>query len=289
MSDPIPLPPVAVSWNYVLILEWLDEDDRRTGQQLHDFLFSIGMRSVLVVCSSADDVRNAVASALHRLPTLGLPVIHIESHATDPAASAEEDLEFGMNAVAGLPWEDLGEILWPLNRAGGHQLLVVGAACFGFGAIAAMNIFSHQAPFAATLGFTTNVTPGSVAFAMREFYRSLRNGMGLRESAEAAQRELRAGERFELTTARLLGLQVLRGAYDDFRTPETTNRRVSLLLSKAAERGLQFDELAVDGMPTQLVVRSRVRCEEVWNTWFPVELQHSIPTFRFDWGWVTLD
>jgi hypothetical protein len=152
----------------------LDEGDRRTGEELHQFLQGLGVPTCLVRCKSADHVRAALERAVQNIPVRKIPLVHIESHGSNPLDEEDvRDADFGMNAAPGLPWTELGDWLAPLNAASGFRLLLVGATCFGFAAIAAMKVGEHVAPFAATVGFTTKVGEGSLHDAMKEFYRSI--------------------------------------------------------------------------------------------------------------------
>jgi hypothetical protein len=145
------LPNLSMSFDYVLILEWLNEEDRRTGEELHQYLQGLGVPTCLVRCKSADHFRAALERALQNMPARRIPLVHIESHASNPLEEVDVwDADFGMNAAPGLPWTELGDWLSPLNSASGFRLLLVGATCFGFAAIAAMKVGEHVAPFAGT-------------------------------------------------------------------------------------------------------------------------------------------
>jgi hypothetical protein len=282
-----PLPSSRIGFHYVLVLEWLDENEPRTGTDLHAFLESIGMPSALVVCRSADDVRRALQEAHGRLGVLGKPAVHIEAHGSDPYSTAIRETAFGMEVTPGMTWYELGDWLAPLNAACGFELLVVGATCFGFGAIAAMKVNAHVAPFAACVGFTTPVIPGSIRDAMRELYRSIANGAGLRDSVAHAAREVRnTGETLQATSSIKLALQVLRGVYDGIRTPEAMSARVSSLVTTAQkEFGLDIRQ-HVGAMPAALRERSRIRIQEAWDCWFPTALQDANPAYKLNWSLV---
>lgn len=64
---------VTVGYDYVLVLEWLDQDDRRSGNELHARLRAAGVATRLAVCGSGEEVRTALANALREIGTEGVP------------------------------------------------------------------------------------------------------------------------------------------------------------------------------------------------------------------------
>jgi hypothetical protein len=287
---PRALPPVRVTFAHVLILEWLNNCDDRTGEKLHQFLQSISVPSYLVVCRSADDVREALAASLRDINSKGRPVVHIEAHGSDPQDTSIREMEFGMSAARSIPWTDLGDWLAPLNTACQFQLLVVGATCFGFGTIAAMKVHDHIAPFAGAVGFTTSVFEGSLLGAMKELYRSMTRGAQLVEAVENANRELRsADETLRLTTSPMLAMRVLRGVYDGIRTPQAVSERVKGLLKTVEQAGLQVPQTVRAELPGVIHERSRIRMKEAWDGWFPIDLQERDVAYRLDWSLIEAD
>jgi hypothetical protein len=248
---------VPIGFDYVLVLEWLAEGDQRTGAQLHAFLQSIGFNSELVVCSSWDEIQQALNSAAQAVPTRGVPVVHVETHGSSPWHGDPENIGFGVSAESSSAWAKLGPLLAPLNVTAGFRLLVVSAACWGSGVIAAIESGDHPAPFACALGLRTEVSEGRLRDAMREFYRSLRGGLTLSESVDNAQRELEEGQELRLEIIVMLAAKMLWTAY---------NRRMV--------------------MPSLLgALRRRRRARSVWDSWFPAYLQVQVPVYRFENGW----
>jgi hypothetical protein len=284
-----------VSFNYVLILEWLDESDVRTGHQLHDYLQSIQMPSKLVVCNCANDIADALADALHSIRTLGTPVVHIESHGSDPADVSFQKRDFGfsgapeIHAAPGLSWRDLGDWLAPLNEACDFAMLVVGATCFGFASIAAMKLHENVAPFAGCVGFTTSVYPGSLRDSMKELYLSFKSGSDLKSSVENANRELRgSNESLRATSATMLAYQISREVYDQFRTPDAMDGWLQSMTTKVRDAGLAVTPLAEWATPTNLHQLARENIQRAWDGWFPHALQERDCGYRLDWTIVEL-
>src|SRR5205085_11619070 len=95
-------------------------------------------------------------------------------------------------------WGALGTVFAPLNVRDGFQLLVVSAACWGSGVMAAIGGGEHRAPFAYAVGLRTEVTEGRLRDCMRELYRRLKSDSTLAESVDSAQRELGPGQELRL-------------------------------------------------------------------------------------------
>lgn len=279
------LPKLQVSFNYVLIIEWLHQDDRPTGADLHTFLQNVPMSTCLVRCSAADDVRRVLEHACTNVRTRGIPVVHIESHGSDPFSVKDvRDADFGAIAAPGLPWTELGDWLAPLNAASGFRLLVVGAACWGFAAIAAMKVQKHVAPFAAAIGFSTSVCDASLHDAMKELYRSIARADELGVAVANAQREVRhADEKIRYTSSPLLALKILRGAYDGIRTDDLRTARAQEILRQLREKGAEVPQDKQDALPEVLLERGEAQIRGVWDGWFPSSIQRSQPAYQFDW------
>ena len=283
MNAPIALPTQRVTFQYVLILEWLDARDDKTGTELHEFLLTLGFPTALVVCQSADDVRRAISEAARTVETNGIPLVHIESHGDHPANPA--DATFGANGVEGMSWRELGRLLAPINVASDFRLLIVGATCFGLGAIGGMEVHSHPAPFAACIGWTTSVGADSLRDALRALYQSMATGAGLKRSVESAARELRdATENFQVTSAPALAYRVMHGVHSDVHTPVSMHARVKRLVERMHRDGRPPPQAMVDDLPRLLRERSKVHMQEAWNIWFPPSVQEREAAYRLDWA-----
>jgi hypothetical protein len=246
---------VEVGFDYVLVLEWLSDDDERTGAQLHDLLPSVGFRSELAICRSWDDLKRALTQAALDISCKGVPVVHLETHGSDPWGGAPEDIGFGPLEATGVPWTALGAVLAPLNVAADFRLLFVSAACWGSGVIAAIGWGEHPAPFACAIGFRTRVVEGRLRDSMKELYRSIRRGCDLGECVASARRELVEGQEVQLEITVELAVKILRAVYYKPRFPN----------------GVRAGPL-----------RRRRRARRVWDSWFPLSLQDSNQAYRFE-------
>lgn len=246
---------VVVGFDYVLVLEWLSDNDERTGAELHEVLPSVGFRSELAICKSWDDVKRALTQAASDIPRKGVPVVHLETHGSDPWGGAPEDIGFGPSETSGVPWTALGAVLAPLNAAADFRLLFVSAACWDSGVIAAIGWGEHPAPFACAVGFRTKVVEGRLRDSMKELYRSIRRGCELGECVASARRELVEGQEVHLEVTLELAVKILRTVYYKPKFPN----------------GVRAGPL-----------RRRRRARRVWDSWFPRTLQDLIPAYRFE-------
>jgi hypothetical protein len=245
--------PVPVGFDYVLILEWLTEGDARTGAELHEFLRAIGFRSEVIVCQSWADIRQALIAARDAADAKGIPIVHFETHGANPwVGDPAAGIGFGPNLDSAPVWSRLGTLLAPLNVRAGFCLLVVTAACWGSGIIAAIDAGEHPAPFACAVGLRTEVTEGRLREAMRELYRRLRDRIPLVECIDSAQRELGGGQELRLEVTVDLAMRMLATLYHRRRVP-------------------------VIGL-----LRWRRNARLVWNAWFPPSLQEQVPAYRFE-------
>jgi hypothetical protein len=103
----IKIPPVWITFRYVLILELLNDEDPKTGAMLHGHLSQVGLPSQLTVCKSAEDVREAIETARSRLSKDGIPAIHIETHGSEPSDDIDIETVFGNDDVT-IAWRSLG-------------------------------------------------------------------------------------------------------------------------------------------------------------------------------------
>jgi hypothetical protein len=248
---------VTAGFAYVLVVEWLGECDEPTGSQLHDYLHQIGFSSELAVCRSAADVRESLARATERVRATGaVPIVHLEVHGSNPWESRAEAICFGPGeGEQAVTWAELGDWLTPLNVATDFNLMIVSAACWGSAVIGGISGGTSPLPFAFAVGFRTPVDPGRLRDAMREFYRAVHRGDELRECVNSAQRELAGDQMLELEIALALAVEILRtGLYGRPGAPRHTNLDLEVRLGRA---------------------------RDVWDLWFPPDLQERKPAYRF--------
>src|SRR5262245_60720773 len=104
-------------FHYVLVIEWLEDDDKRTGMMLVEHLMASGVKCIYAGVETSDGFRAVLEEALARIPEWGIPAVHIETHGEKPSDNIDEDVLFGSGNGPPLTWPQLGEMLAPLNRA----------------------------------------------------------------------------------------------------------------------------------------------------------------------------
>jgi hypothetical protein len=224
--------------------------------------------------------------AQKHLADWGIPVVHIEAHGVTPTGSEDEEPMFTGADGPPLRWRDMGRWLSPLNEASGHSMLIVSASCWGQAAIASMNVFSHCAPYALCVGFTTKVSPASIHAAMRDFYWCLvQRGETFKDAIASAKRELfDAGEELKHDMALTLGYQILRQLIREKSKPEYMAGLHTQMSSKFDAIGVQLPADYPEELPDAWMQVARRRCQQVWDCWFPPALQRANAIYRLNWS-----
>ncbi len=274
--------------HHTLIIEWLGDDERKTGTELAERLRSWNSAVELCCCQSASDVLVALDDALERLRTTGeVPVVHLEAHGLEAPAAGDDSGLRGPDGRGGnenLLWGSISPLLGQLNIASRFQLLLVGAACFGLTALDGFNI-KQAAPFSAIVGFRSKVNPSRLFHSMVELYRQLlRGGHGsIPEAVEAANRELHpsAGEALVTTSFYLFARNLLLSYAEQQLEPahrKADNQR--LIRLKALEYG---QIMSLEEMTRIYRVTALRHCSEAVSTWFAYrELPENRDRFRID-------
>ena len=191
IAERLPKPParVQVQVTNIWIVEWLFDDDRQTGRELH--AWANERRSgwaAHISCRSKAEVLAAIAKAAERAAESPLvPVLHLEAH----GATNAEGL-VGPDGAGGrelLRWDELIDPLQNLNAATRCNLVLVAAACTS---ISGLKAFTRgpRAPALALVGTCEPIADGRLLEAMKEFYRCLIGGRrSLDEMVDSASRE----------------------------------------------------------------------------------------------------
>lgn len=183
-----------LSFDYVLIVEWLFEGDDRTGQELRDWLQGRVPANKIeyTECRSRAELEARLDRARSEVAIRGIPIVHIEAHGEAPHAGQVPAGFVGPNGNGGcelLEWEHLGDALRPLNIAARFNLLVVGAACYGEGMLLGAR-GGEPMPFVAAVGYTEAVSSLSLRHSLVELYRGLLlNNVELGAAVDEADRQ----------------------------------------------------------------------------------------------------
>jgi len=182
---------LGLRFDYVLIIEWLFDDDQQTGLALYEWL-SVRIPADKIEyarCRSIAELEARLDQARRDVPRRGNPIVHIEAHGEDASHGTVPGGFVGPDGRGGrelLTWERMGDILRPLNVATRFNLLVVGAACYGEGLVLGA-AEGRPMPLMAVVGYTDKVSPLSLKHSILELYRSLLlDKMELGLAAEAA-------------------------------------------------------------------------------------------------------
>jgi hypothetical protein len=278
----------TVGSHHTLIIEWLRNDERKTGTELAGRISSWGSPVELRCCHSARDVLAALYDALELLRTTGtVPVIHLEAHGLAAQMAGDHSGLSGPDGLGGeepLLWTSMAPLLGQLNLASRFQLLVVGAACFSLNALDGFNI-EQVAPFSALVGFRSKVLDNRLLDSMIELYRQfLKGGHGsIATAVEAANRELHMSKGEVLMTlpivafARHLLLSYVEHELEPVRRQSESRRMVRV---KALEYG---QVVSVEEMTRTYRATALRHCQQAVSTWFAYsDVPENRDRFRID-------
>ena len=268
--------------DYVLILEWLNAGDQKTGSALRDTLQARKVPVTLIDCHRPSDVFDALARAQEGIKDRGAPIVHIESHGDDPKQVALKERAFGTDTES-ITWTELGRWMSPLNQACDFNILLVGAACWGLSASGTFRL--HEiAPFVGCIGFITSVFESSLRDATSELYRSLLvEHRDIPSSVASANRELRAHETLAFTSAPRLATIAAMNTYRAVMSESGFDAIRPYLTKVAQSPGAAAKDYSES---TWRVAREEVAkrlMTTVWSEWFPESIQARSPAYQLDW------
>ncbi|MDP3836428.1 MAG: hypothetical protein Q8Q82_20950 [Hydrogenophaga sp.] len=157
-------------FNRLYIIESLESHEVKTGQILFDYLkpiiedadFNLPMGHYTT--ESVQGFRDVLAEVLANSQQGHLPWLHIECHGSD------EGLEFANGSEIG--WQELCDLLRPINQACQFQLFVVLSCCQGAGIVSGIDT-GRGAPCLGLIGPSHVVHPAELLGHFRDFYRQL--------------------------------------------------------------------------------------------------------------------
>jgi hypothetical protein len=175
-----------IVFNSLVIVESLGKRDLKTGQLLREYINGLcsgadsdeGLTATYVSVSG----RSQFVSFIHSLTEEArgggaIPLLHIEVHGSETAGIFFAD-------DTNLQWDDLCELITPLNMATKFRLTVVVAACFGQAIISSIRL-SKPAPCFALIGPTSTMEQSEVAGVFRDFYGALLRTLNMSEAFRA--------------------------------------------------------------------------------------------------------
>jgi hypothetical protein len=242
----LPQPPskLELRYNRLYIVEWLFDDDRKTGSELKSFISQNrpGVDVRLFIAQSKDDVLESLKRIAREIQDeKSFPLLHIEAHG-DKGGVGFHGPEF-----PGAVWPtdedtllfaDISPILVSINRACNANLILFSAACWGVNALLAAS--EGPAPFMAVVGPTISTLPRPLLEATKEFYRHAFPVSGppssLDSIVDAASRELGTSGDLEVSLMVPLTYQALVNSLWSKCNPDVI-RETALDLAKASYPG----------------------------------------------------
>lgn len=270
-------PVLMLRFHRIIIIEWLDNADAKTGAALSESLTRAlpNLRIDHIECRSKAQVLAAIASAMAPNSPQGIPIIHIETHGIDGQGRISPGFAGpGPEGTEQLEWAELAAALTPINIATNFNLLLVGAACFGEGPMMGIQP-GEPLPYTALVGFKGRVAERSLREAMIKLYRCLlieKSELG--EAVEAANRELYYDEDSELrlTTPAMLIASTLVDVAKQRLDPENKRQRDLDLAAEVLRRnGYDLSKLPLSAIQSAGIPALRAVAQEGWRKMFCVE------------------
>ena len=186
-----------VGLHRLVILEWLKDNEYRTGTLLEEALLkeAPALPVECIECRSATDVLAEVrALTADVLKTGRVPILQIEAHGYADAEGRGLAGPSGSGHDEELPWEVLAVELRKLNIATRFNLIFVGAACVSDSAIYLVDSGLDPLPFILAVGFATEVRADRLLASMVALHKGvLVNGIPFQSSAQMAHAALDPG------------------------------------------------------------------------------------------------
>ena len=207
LIESLPKPPTlaAVRLTNIWIIEWLSPGERKTGNELHQWMKQKRHGwSIYNPCTSKNEVIRSIAHAADLASQSGVvPVLHIEAHGGPEGLAPSRDAEGEL-----LHWTELTIPLQKLNTATNCNLILVVVTCFGFAAIQALTQ-GLRAPAVALIGPNATVNESDLFLGAKELYRRFMDkNPELTCIAESASREMRTSN-FEIEPFAMLAYEAL--------------------------------------------------------------------------------
>ena len=183
----------TVGMHRLVILEWLKDDECRTGARLNAALLAASKEVPVeyIECRNASDVLDEIQRLTADVVATGnVPILQIEAHGHEGA----DGHGVGLSGPSGeahdelLPWAVLAVELRELNIATRFNLIFIGAACLSDYAISMVESGSDVSPFIFFVGFEGEVEDTRLLAAMVALHKgTLVDGLSFHASMELAR------------------------------------------------------------------------------------------------------
>ncbi len=263
----------------VHIVEWLRPGDGRPGEDLFGEIQPLGLVSepkmpcrFWRVATREEFVRLIPKFEEEFRDTRRVPVLHIETHGDANG--------IGPSADDGINWPDFMELLIPLNRLTGLNLVVLLAACEGFWGIQMLQPARQAAAFRGLIAPNRKLTTGEMSNACLAFYRAVfqrRDGDAALSAMNDAVDPNRAT--FWISSPEEAFRIVFKSYLEKRCTPESIEERVNEVVKGVLERrrakglhGLFKQEIAaLREKKRQQLSDHRARFEQMHREFFFIE------------------
>jgi hypothetical protein len=178
---------IPLEFSNLFIIESLDDRDFKSGRQLFNELWNpeqeskwFSRISFTTVESAKEFLKYVEDLTIWTKKTQLRPWLHLECH-----ASAISGLYFSNGSELG--WDELCEILRPLNQASNFNLMFGASACYGSHIAQAIKL-DQPAPCYGAIGPTHDISPSDLLGHFRDFYRVALTSMNLDDAIETWQK-----------------------------------------------------------------------------------------------------
>lgn len=168
---------LGYSFNTVLILDCLGEDELQTGRKLNEDLRDMQMRTRRATigywkAKSRAEFVGYFGHIMEHCMQENLPLLHIECHGNE-----KNGLEMPDGSLL-LSWQELASLTRPLNEVTRNNLGIILAACDGAYLAREMK-WNEPSPFGYLIGSDKGITSGETSRSTRAFYSTLFDTMDL--------------------------------------------------------------------------------------------------------------
>ena len=223
--------------NGVAILDAIPDGELNTARHLKEDLIDLslntadGLQVRYVRVNTLADLEAGISGLVDEARNNGLkPWLHLEGH-----GSADET-GFRVASGAHCSWDNLKELITPLNVATSLNLILILATCFG-GSFARAIQTVDRAPVLGLLGPKREVKTGQIESGLVEFYRSFFKSSLLKKAIEALNANV-PGNLYYRTSAQQFFYDVWAGYKNIQCTPQEIDNRARRMYREAKAQQL---------------------------------------------------
>lgn len=166
----------------IIVIEWLDDEDRKTGKDLYDDILryktssTIPLTSEYHLAKSKDDFITILQEISNNHQDGEIVTLDIETHGSVDG--------LGLSQGEILSWSAFFDLTRPLNIKCGGLLVITLSLCFGLANILGVTP-EKRAPFSIIIGSNREMFPDELYDCMSGFYREYDSPLSLSTSLNA--------------------------------------------------------------------------------------------------------